>query len=143
MKLLGFRFALAPRLCQRGPKAFRLLRYLTNVAVQRGAEFELPEFDEYQDESDVERPPLLGSTAPPAGLRDVDWAALDDAYGTADETPLFVEALTSDDDGDRNFGVYGLCSATTHQGGGRAVRRGRQGIRARRPRRGGRVGSAR
>ncbi|MFJ5987044.1 hypothetical protein [Lentzea sp. NPDC092896] len=79
--------------------------------------FEAPEFDdESQDESDGERPPLRGRTAPPAGLHDVDWAALDDAYGTADETPLFIEALTSDDDGDRNFGVYGLYSATTHQG---------------------------
>jgi len=79
--------------------------------------FEPPEFDdESQDESDGERPPLRGSTAPPAGLGDVDWAALDDAYGTADETPLFIEALTSDDDGDRNFGMYGLYSATTHQG---------------------------
>ncbi|WP_330275288.1 hypothetical protein OG205_06310 [Lentzea sp. NBC_00516] len=79
--------------------------------------FEPPEFDdEYQDESDVERPPLRGGTTPPAGLHDVDWAALDDAYGSADETPLFIEALTSDDDGDRSFGVYGLYSATTHQG---------------------------
>ncbi|MCX2946911.1 hypothetical protein [Lentzea sp. NEAU-D7] len=80
--------------------------------------FEPPEFDD-QDESDgddTERPPLRGSTTPPAGLHDVDWASLDDAYGTADETPLFIEALTSDDAGDRNFGVYGLYSATTHQG---------------------------
>ncbi|GHH39948.1 hypothetical protein [Lentzea cavernae] len=79
--------------------------------------FEPPEFDEHQgDEEDVERPPLRGSTTPPAGLHDVDWAALEDAYGTAGETPWFIEALTSDDDGDRDFGVYGLYSATTHQG---------------------------
>lgn len=78
--------------------------------------FEPPQFDEHPDEDDVERPPLLGTTAPPAGLHDVDWAALEDAYGTADETPLFIEALTSDNAGDQNFGVYGLYSATTHQG---------------------------
>ncbi|KOV78054.1 hypothetical protein [Nocardia sp. NRRL S-836] len=80
--------------------------------------FEPPEFDEEHEgeEHDVERPPLRGTTAPPAGLHDVDWAALDDAYGTADQTPLFIEALTSDDEGDQNFGVYGLYSATTHQG---------------------------
>ncbi|WP_439658676.1 hypothetical protein ACSHWB_40840 [Lentzea sp. HUAS TT2] len=78
--------------------------------------FEPPQFDEHPDEGDVERPPLLGTTTPPAGLHDVDWAALEDAYGTADETPLFIEALTSDDAGDQSFGVYGLYSATTHQG---------------------------
>ncbi|WNV87555.1 hypothetical protein [Umezawaea sp. Da 62-37] len=79
--------------------------------------FESPEFDdEHLGESDGEPPPLRGSTRPPAGLHDVDWAALDDAYGTAARTPLFIEALTSDDDADRNFGAYGLYSATTHQG---------------------------
>ena len=81
--------------------------------------FEPPEFDEDEgegDEHDGERPPLRGNTTPPAGLYDVDWAALEDAYGTAADTPLFIEALTSDDHGDRNFGVYGLYSATTHQG---------------------------
>ncbi|MDX3658934.1 hypothetical protein PV646_16650 [Streptomyces sp. ID05-26A] len=78
-------------------------------------DFAPPEF-EHQDGDDAERPPLRGTTAPPAGVHDVDWAALEDAYGTADETPWFIEALTSDDDGDRNFGVYGLYSATTHQG---------------------------
>ncbi|GGM87008.1 hypothetical protein GCM10011609_24490 [Lentzea pudingi] len=78
--------------------------------------FEPPEFDEHPDGDDVERPPLRGTTSPPAGLHDVDWAALEDAYGTAAETPWFIEALTSDDGGDRNFGVYGLYSATTHQG---------------------------
>ncbi|MET9230085.1 hypothetical protein [Lentzea sp. NPDC003310] len=79
--------------------------------------FTPPEFDvDESDGADVERPPLLGTTAPPAGLHDVDWAVLDDAYGTADQTPWFVEALTSDHAGDRAFGVYGLYSATTHQG---------------------------
>ncbi|MGW6443447.1 hypothetical protein [Lentzea sp. NPDC055074] len=78
--------------------------------------FELPVFDEAHPDDDVERPPLRGTTSPPAGLHDVDWAALDDAYGTADETPWFIEALTSDDEGDRGFGVYGLYAATTHQG---------------------------
>ncbi|HEX7309094.1 hypothetical protein [Lentzea sp.] len=77
--------------------------------------FAPPELGEPEDD-DVERPPLRGTTAPPAGLADVDWAALEDAYDTADQTPLFIEALTSDNDGDKNFGVYGLYSATTHQG---------------------------
>ncbi|MFD4636004.1 hypothetical protein ACFWN2_01745 [Lentzea sp. NPDC058436] len=77
--------------------------------------FDPPEF-ESEDEDGEERPPLRGTTAPPAGLHDVDWAALEDAYDTAHETPLFIEALTSDDAGDRNFGVYGLYAATTHQG---------------------------
>ncbi|MFD5824156.1 hypothetical protein [Lentzea sp. NPDC060358] len=80
-------------------------------------DFEFPDFEEEDDDGDgLERPPLRGTTAPPAGLHDVDWASLEDAYGTADRTPLFIEALTSDDDADRAFGVYGLYSATTHQG---------------------------
>ncbi|SFR03748.1 hypothetical protein SAMN04488564_102382 [Lentzea waywayandensis] len=33
---------------------------------------------------------MRGTTAPPAGLHDVDWASVDDAYGTADEAPLFI-----------------------------------------------------
>ncbi|MFD9697616.1 hypothetical protein [Lentzea sp. NPDC059081] len=77
--------------------------------------FELPEYAE-PDWGDEERPPLRGATAPPAGMADVDWAALEDAYDTADQTPLFIEALTSDDEGDQMFGAYGLYSATTHQG---------------------------
>lgn len=75
-----------------------------------------PVFEEHDGDDDIERPPLRGRTDPPAGLHDVDWAPLEDAYGTADQTPWFVEALTSDDPGDQNFGVYGLYSATTHQG---------------------------
>ena len=31
-------------------------------------------------------------------------------------THYYIEALTSDDDNDVNFGVYGLYAATTHQG---------------------------
>jgi hypothetical protein len=80
-----------------------------------------PVFEETDDGTDdgtddVERPPLRGRTDPPAGLHDVDWAPLEDAYGTADQTPWFIEALTSDDPGDQNFGTYGLYAATTHQG---------------------------
>ncbi|SES29749.1 hypothetical protein [Lentzea albida] len=78
--------------------------------------FEPPEFDQPEGEDGEERPPLRGTTTPPAGLRDVDWASLEDAYDTAEDTPLFIEALTSDDDGDQIFGAYGLHSATTHQG---------------------------
>ncbi|PRY38932.1 hypothetical protein [Umezawaea tangerina] len=78
--------------------------------------FEPLELDDESDGDDVERPPLRGTTTPPAGVHDVDWAALEDAYGTAHMTPWFIEALTSDDAGDRDFGVYGLYSATTHQG---------------------------
>ncbi|WP_394619695.1 hypothetical protein JNUCC0626_11515 [Lentzea sp. JNUCC 0626] len=77
--------------------------------------FESPEFDEEQPDDD-ERPPFRGATTPPAGMADVDWASLEDAYDTADQTPLFIEAITSDDAGDRGFGLYGLYSATTHQG---------------------------
>ncbi|MEU7479807.1 hypothetical protein AB0A63_27710 [Lentzea sp. NPDC042327] len=78
--------------------------------------FAPPDLGGHEDGDDAERPPLRGRTTPPPGLADVDWAALEDAYGTAADTPLFIEAITSDDDGDRNFGVYGLYSATTHQG---------------------------
>lgn len=78
--------------------------------------FEPPVFEVPEDDDDLERPPLRGRTDPPAGLHDVDWAPLQDAYGTAGQTPWFIEALTSDDHGDQNFGVYGLYSATTHQG---------------------------
>jgi hypothetical protein len=78
--------------------------------------FAPPVFEDHDEEDDLERPPLRGRTDPPAGLHDVDWSALEDAYDTADRTPWFIEALTSDDQGDRNFGTYGLYSATTHQG---------------------------
>ena len=44
------------------------------------------------------------------------WGNVYDAYGKADLTPYYIEALTSDDDNDVNFGVYGLYAATTHQG---------------------------
>ncbi|MFD4673242.1 hypothetical protein ACFWNN_26205 [Lentzea sp. NPDC058450] len=77
--------------------------------------YEPPTFDEEEQDGD-ERPPLRGTTSPPAGMDEVDWASLEDAYDTAEQTPLFIEALTSDDAGDRGFGLYGLYSATTHQG---------------------------
>jgi hypothetical protein len=63
-----------------------------------------------------ERPPLRGRTDPPAGLGEVNWAELEDAYDTAELTPLYIEALTSDNAGDLYFGGYGLYAATTHQG---------------------------
>ncbi|MGI5500036.1 hypothetical protein [Lentzea sp. CA-135723] len=77
--------------------------------------YEPPTFDEEEPDGD-ERPPFRGTTSPPTGMDEVDWATLEDAYDTAEQTPLFIEALTSDDAGDRGFGLYGLYSATTHQG---------------------------
>jgi hypothetical protein len=80
----------------------------------------LPEFEE-QDYEEIEhdglaRPPLRGRTSPPQGLRDIDWTSLEDAYGAATETPLYLEAITSDDPGDVAYGAHGLYAATTHQG---------------------------
>lgn len=77
--------------------------------------FEEQDYEEIADDG-LDRPPLRGRTSPPQGLTDVDWASLEDAYGSATETPLYLEAITSDDDGDVAYGAYGLYSATTHQG---------------------------
>ncbi|MDR1798468.1 MAG: hypothetical protein LBR19_01070 [Bifidobacteriaceae bacterium] len=65
----------------------------------------------------VERPPLTGKKRyVPPGLYDQPWDKVKDAYGAATLTPHYIEALTSDDDGDVSFGVYRLYAATTHQG---------------------------
>ncbi|MDR2294040.1 MAG: hypothetical protein LBE05_02380 [Microbacterium sp.] len=77
--------------------------------------FEEQEYDEIEDDG-LDRPPLRGRTSPPHALADIDWASLEDAYGAATETPLYLEAITSDDPGDVAYGAYGLYSATTHQG---------------------------
>ena len=86
----------------------------------------LPKWDNYYIEADedtefqsdeIERPPLTGKNRyVPNGLYDEKWGNVYDAYGKADLTPYYIEALTSDDDNDVNFGVYGLYAATTHQG---------------------------
>lgn len=83
----------------------------------------LPKWDNYYfDKSefksdDKERPPLTGKNRyVPEGLYDEKWSNVYDAYGKADLTPYYIEALTSDDENDVNFGVYGLYSAATHQG---------------------------
>jgi hypothetical protein len=65
----------------------------------------------------VERPPLTGKKRyVPQGLYDQPWDKVKDAYGAATLTPYYIEALTSDDDGDVSYGVYWLYAATTHQG---------------------------
>ncbi|WP_295155904.1 hypothetical protein [uncultured Brachyspira sp.] len=86
----------------------------------------LPKWDNYYINTDKnykfqadkkERPPLTGKNRyVPQGLYDEKWGNVYDAYGKADLTPYYIEALTSDDDNDVNFGVYGLYSAATHQG---------------------------
>lgn len=86
---------------------------------------ELPEWDNYFDEDEsnhiksdqVERPPLTGKKRyVPPGLYDEPWDKVGDAYGKATLTPYYIEAITSDDDGDVNYGSYWLYAATTHQG---------------------------
>ena len=68
-------------------------------------------------EDTIERPPLTGrSRLVPEGLYDQPWSKVSDAYGKATLTPYYIEALTSEDEDDVGFGVYGLYSATTHQG---------------------------
>ena len=52
----------------------------------------------------------------PNGLYDQSWDHVTDTYGKATLTPFYIEALTSDDQGDVQFGTYRLYSATTHQG---------------------------
>ncbi|MEI0602803.1 hypothetical protein R4K55_01160 [Brachyspira alvinipulli] len=86
----------------------------------------LPKWDNYYIEADensefqsdkINRPPLTGKNRyVPNGLYDEKWGDVYDAYGKSDLTPYYIEALTSDDDNDVNFGVYGLYAATTHQG---------------------------
>lgn len=86
----------------------------------------LPKWDNYYINNDenskfqadkTDRPPLTGKNRyVPNGLYDEKWENVYDAYGKADLTPYYIEALTSDDDNDVNFGVYGLYAATTHQG---------------------------
>lgn len=84
----------------------------------------LPEWDinandlfEEAVEDNIERPPLTGKAYyVPTGLYNQPWAEVHDAYGEASLTPHYIEALASDDDGDRQFAAYGLYAATTHQG---------------------------
>uniref|UniRef100_UPI003F4B96CE hypothetical protein n=1 Tax=Brachyspira catarrhinii TaxID=2528966 RepID=UPI003F4B96CE len=86
----------------------------------------LPKWDNYHINNDensefqsdeTDRPPLTGKNRyVPNGLYDEKWGNVYDAYGKASLTPYYIEALTSDDDNDVNFGVYGLYAATTHQG---------------------------
>lgn len=90
----------------------------------------LPQWDNYADPAeseesealgpvngDTERPPLTGKRRyVPEGLYDQPWSSVHDAYGTAALTPYYIEALTSEDPADVRFGIYGLYSATTHQG---------------------------
>ena len=86
----------------------------------------LPKWDNYYTNNDenskfqsdkITRPPLTGKNIyVPNGLYDEKWGNVYDAYGKADLTHYYIEALTSDDDNDVNFGVYGLYAATTHQG---------------------------
>ena len=85
---------------------------------------QLPKWDNYWDSVVTEpetgktkRPPLTGKNRyVPEGLYDQPWDKVIDAYGKATLTPYYIEALTSDDEGDVRFGIYGLTSATTHQG---------------------------
>ena len=75
--------------------------------------FEEQEYEEIEDDG-LDRPPLRGRTSPPHALADIDWTSLEDAHGAATETPLYLEAITSDNAGDVASGAYGLYSATTH-----------------------------
>jgi hypothetical protein len=58
--------------------------------------------------------------APPrvelAGLRDVDWASLEHAYGKATGVPAMIDALSSPDAGDRAWGRDALAASINHQG---------------------------
>jgi hypothetical protein len=50
------------------------------------------------------------------GLRDVDWAALEHAYGRATGVPGMLEALSSADEDDRDWALNALDGAIHHQG---------------------------
>ena len=74
----------------------------------------LPEWDDYsgpvqaaENLDKIERPPLTGKNRyVPDGLYDEPWDHVNDAYGKATLTPFYIEALSSDDEGDVQFGVY-------------------------------------
>jgi HEAT repeat protein len=51
-----------------------------------------------------------------AGLHDVDWASLSHAYGRADGVPGMIDALSSPDPEDREWGLDALDASIHHQG---------------------------
>jgi hypothetical protein len=55
---------------------------------------------------------------PLSGLRDIDWAALKHAYGSAADVPDLLEALLPADrgSGDRDTAIHALYGTIFHQG---------------------------
>ncbi|MGB1217358.1 MAG: hypothetical protein ACPG5P_05755 [Saprospiraceae bacterium] len=75
------------------------------------------ELDDSTEKDRDERPPLKGNTRRiPMGLYEEPWDKVTDAYGSAELTPFYIEGLGSDNKADREFAIFGLYSATTHQG---------------------------
>ncbi|WP_433463850.1 HEAT repeat domain-containing protein [Spirillospora sp. CA-128828] len=53
---------------------------------------------------------------PPAGLDDIDWAGLHHAYGSAEDVPDLLRALSSSDEDERNAALGELFTNIHHQG---------------------------
>jgi hypothetical protein len=51
-----------------------------------------------------------------SGLYDVPWGSLSEAYGPAHFVPYFIEALSSPDADDRQWGLEALHASINHQG---------------------------
>ncbi len=65
-----------------------------------------------RDRRDLRAAPLIRLS----GLYDVNWGALSDSYGPAHFVPYFVEALSSPDQEDREWGLGALYASINHQG---------------------------
>ncbi|MFN0247676.1 MAG: hypothetical protein ACKV2T_12390 [Kofleriaceae bacterium] len=87
----------------------------------------VPPLDDANDKSfaddDVADPYMQERPVPAApprveltGLRDVDWASLEHAYGNATGVPAMIDALSSPDAGDRAWGRDALAASINHQG---------------------------
>lgn len=57
-----------------------------------------------------------GMREPPAGLDDIDWAGLDHAYGSAEDVPDLLRALSSADEDERQAALGELFTNIFHQG---------------------------
>jgi hypothetical protein len=65
----------------------------------------------------LERPRASGDLAfELAGLDTVDWKSLEDAYGTATGVPLFLQALASTSEKQREWALQSLYAGINHQG---------------------------
>ncbi len=72
--------------------------------------------DEVADPYTQQRPERGAPRVVLAGLRDVDWASLEHAYGPATGVPGMIDGLSSANPADRTWAISGLEASIHHQG---------------------------